>query len=299
MLLSHRETHLPALGARLGTHAVIHTGYRMHVVERRNVVSEDALYLRAFDRMGHLARPTLTVLLEGRARIRACGEERWLTPGDVSLIGAKAGIEMRQQADPSFLSFAIEWDAGWLSSARPEGFEVGTLRPLEIEALRATARELAHRDVRPEHAAAAVARVLAILRAAGAPFDAVGPDELEEPVAPGMRLVGEALDQILSHLEGRPMSVDLETTLGVCARQVNRIVAEYNRRYGFNAAGWRDTRNRRQLLMGSALMTAPGATSEQVAAAVGYSSARAFCRALADAGLPSPAAIEPAVRNLA
>jgi hypothetical protein len=299
MLLSHRETHLPALGARLETHAVIHTGYRVHVVERRNVVSEDALYLRAFDRMGHLARPTLTVLIEGRARIRACGEERWLAPGDLSLIGAKAGIEMRQQADPTFLSFAIEWDAGWLSSARPDGLAVGTLRPHEIGALRSAAAELASRDVTPEQAAATVARVLSILRAAGAPFDAVGPDSLAQPVPPGMRHVGEALDQILSHLEGRPMSVDLETTLGVCARQVNRVVAEFNKRYGFNAAGWRDTRNRRQLLMGAALMTAPGATGERVAATVGYSSARAFCRALADAGLPSPAAIEPAVRNLA
>jgi chromate transport protein ChrA len=80
---------------------------------------------------------------------------------------------------------------------------------------------------------------------------------------------------------------------------VNRRVAEFNRRYGFNASGWRDTRSRRQLLMGATLMTAPGAVAERVAAAVGYGSARAFHRALDAAGLPAPSAIAATVQSLA
>jgi hypothetical protein len=299
MLVSHRVTHMPGLGAVLDTHAIVHTGYRMHVVERRNVVSEDALFLRAFDRMGHLTRPMLTVLLDGRARIRACGEERWLSAGDVSLIEAKAGIEMRQEGEQSFLSFAIEWDPGHLSTARPQGFATSRLGPRDTDALREAARTLVGPDVEVRQAAAAAARVLTILRAAGAPLDAPEPEALVEDVPPRMRRLSRALDTVLSHLEGRPMSVDLETALGVCSRQVNRVVCEYNERYGFNAAGWRDTRNRRQLLMGATLMTAPGAVAEGVAVAMGYGSGRAFCRALADAGLPSPSAIAPAIRALA
>src|SRR5215472_16126161 len=147
MLLSHRETREPRLGAALDTHAVVHTRYRMHVVERRRVVSEDALFLRAFDRMGHLERPTLTVLLDGRARIRACGRERWLSPGDVSLVGAKAGIEMRQDGEESYLSLAIEWDPGHLSSSQPGGFSTTRLDARDTRALREAVRSLAGRNV--------------------------------------------------------------------------------------------------------------------------------------------------------
>ena len=50
MLISHRETVMPSLGARLETHALVHSAYRIHAVLRRNVVSEDALLLRGFHR---------------------------------------------------------------------------------------------------------------------------------------------------------------------------------------------------------------------------------------------------------
>jgi hypothetical protein len=282
--------------ARVDTHALVHSSYRMHVVERRNVVSEDKLFLRAFSRVGNLARPVLTVLLAGRARIRACEKEEWLTAGDVTLIEEKAGIEMRQEGSPSFLSLAIEWDAGGLGVTRPEGLASTRLSPADTARLGALASTLSVRGVTVPQASSVAAEIVMILRSAGAPFEAVDAGALVEPVSPEMERLGAALDAALSHLEDRPMSVDLEEALGVCARQVNRRVAEYNKRYGFNAAGWIDTRNRRRLLMGATLMTAPGASAEGVAAAVGYGSARAFSRALGDAGLPSPSCIAPAVR---
>ena len=299
MILSHRETHAPELRACIDTHAVVHTRYRVHVVERRNVVSEDALFLRAFDRVGHLSRPMLTVLLDGAARIRTCGEEHWLAPGDFTLIEAKAGVEMRQDGSDSFLSVAIEWDPGVLSSARPTGCARGKLAARDVAALRHAACLLSSRDAGVGQAAPTLARVAAILRAAGAPLEAVEAADLVEDVPPRVKVLSRALDDVLSHLERMPRSVDLQSALGVCERQVNRLVAEYNEHYGFNAAGWRDTRNRRQLLMGATLMTAPGAVAENVAATVGYGSARAFCRALADARLPAPSAIGPAVRDFA
>jgi len=298
MLLSHREMHVPELDLRLDTHAVVHTRYRVHVVERRNVVSEDALLLRSFDRLGHLSRPTLTVLLEGRARIRACGQERWLSAGDMALIEAKAGVEMRQDGAPSFLSLAIEWEPGPISCARPAGFTTGRLDAAGTAALHEAAGALRARHTAPDRASAWLARIVAVLRASGSPLDLAPAPDLIEPVPDGMRRVGAALDGLLSNLRGRPTSVDLETALGLGARQVNRVVAEFNERYGFNATGWRDTRLRRQLLMGATLMTAPGAHVEGIAEAVGYGSARAFQRALADASLPSASAIASIVRGL-
>jgi hypothetical protein len=298
MLLSHRKTSMPSLDALIETHAVVHTAYRIHVVIRKNVVSEDALYLQAFDRVGKLRRPMLTALLAGRARLRACGGERWLTPGDVSLIGDKVGVEMRQEG-PSYLTVAVEWERAFLSSVSPKGFVMWRIPAADVDALREEARVLARSDVDVEAAAASAATILKVAARGGAPFGPVAKETLIEPVSPQMVRLSAALDDVLSHLEGGPAAVDLEDALGVGARQVNRLVAEYNERYGFNASGWRDTRNRRQLLMGATLMTAPGAVAERVALAVGYGSARAFHRALSQAGLPSPSAIGDAVRSLA
>ena len=84
---------------------------------------------------------------------------------------------------------------------------------------------------------------------------------------------------------------ELSDRLGVSTRQLNRIVKDYNETYGFNATGWIDTRNRRRLLIGATLMTAPKATASYVARVVGYRSATAFARARGLAGLPPPSEI--------
>jgi hypothetical protein len=298
MLLSHRKTSMPSINALIETRALVHTAYRIHVVVRQNVISEDALLLQAFERMGNLKRPMLTVLLEGRARLRACGEERWLAAGDVSLIGDKVGVEMRQEGD-SFLTVAVEWEKEFLSTLAPRGFTAWKVARQHIAELREHAGVLVRHGLRVAEAAESAARLLSVLASAGAPFKPVQTDALVESVPLQMERLSAALDSVLSHLEGGPAAVDLEDALGVGARQVNRLVAEYNQRYGFNASGWRDTRNRRQLLMGATLMTAPGAVAERVAVAVGYGSARAFHRALQVAGLPAPSAIGDAVRSLA
>ena len=289
---------MPSLDALIETHALLHTAFRLHVVVRRNVISEDALLLQAFDRRGKLKRPMLTVLLDGRARLRGSGEERWLEVGDVSLIGDKVGVEMRQEG-PSYLTLAVEWERGFLSTLTPRGFTAWKVTTRYIQELREQARILVGRGLTVLEASGAAAKILAILAKAGAPFEPVAKEALVESVPPQMDRLNRALDTVLSHLEGGPAAVDLEEALGVGARQVNRLVAEYNHRYGFNASGWRDTRNRRQLLMGATLMTAPGAVAERVALAVGYGSARAFHRALQVAGLPPPSLIEEAVRGLA
>ncbi len=296
MLLSNRVTWLPSMGALLRTRAVVHSAYRVHVVERRNVVSDDGLFLPVFRRVGGLARPVVTVLLEGRARIRALGTERWLDAGDVSLIEAKASIEMRQE--PPYLSIAMEWDGDLLSGVRPRGFKTYKIDGRSARRLRELAASFPAGDDGMRAAAEATLSVVEVLRARGAPLTVPARERLIEPSVPRMQRVGLALDRVLSHLEGRPMAVDLEVALGVGPRQVNRLVAEYNARYGFNAAGWRDTRKRRQLLMGATLMTARGAVAERVAAAVGYGSARAFHHALAAAGLPPPSRIAETVAAL-
>lgn len=296
MFFSHRTVDLPEASALLATHAVVHSGYRVHAVLRENVVSEDGLLTRGFDRLGALGRPVATALLEGRARLRLPGHERWLAPGDLCVLADKAALLMRQEG-PRYRSLVLEWEPGaW--GARPEA-------PISVTALPAEARralEALSLDLAAEAPPVAAARSLPLawstLRALGVPLVETDADRLREPVSEPLLRLGRALDAMCSNLRGAPMLVDLEASLGLSTRQINRLVQDFNARFGFNAGGWRDTRNRWRLLMGATLMTASGATPEGVARAVGFASAATFSRALANVGLPPPGEIAAAVRAL-
>jgi hypothetical protein len=266
----------------------------VHVVRNDRVVSEDRLHLRAFERRGMLGRPIVTAILEGNARIEAFDRLAWLAPGDVSAIESKGAIVMRQSRDGErYESIVVEWEPGALDAARPTGFEKRTLDAPALARLRAHAERLAARDVDVPTAAETASEVLAILG-----FPRPPARSLLEDVPEQTRLLAAALDELLSDLGRRPMAVDLHGLLGLSLRQVNRLVLDFNVRYGFNAVGWRDTRGRRRLMMGATLMTAPGATVEDVARTVGYASPTAFARAMALAGLPPPGEVARCVASL-
>jgi AraC-like DNA-binding protein len=295
MFLSHRTVDLPQAAAMLATHAAVHSAYRVHAVFRENVVSEDALLLRGFDRRGAVGRPIATVLLEGRARLRVPGHEHTLTPGDLCVLASKASVLMRQEGR-RYRALVCEWEPGaW--GARPDE-PLATRRVPEAaqRTLADLAAALRAAEGDPARVTAPLAAAWTALRDLGVPLAPA--DAHAEPVSPPLLRLSRALDALQSNLSGVPMMVDLERSLGLSARQINRLVAEFNERYGFNASGWRDTRNRWRLLMGATLMTAPGATAEGVARAVGFASAATFSRALANVGLPPPGEIEAAVRAL-
>jgi hypothetical protein len=301
VFVSHRRTGSDDLQAWLETHALVHSRYRLHVVRNCNVVSDDAIHIRAFDRKGRVGRPVVTVVLQGMARMRAFDRTEWLVPGKVSLLESKAAIIMRQGRDGEpYESLVVEWEPSpeGISESRPQGFEVRTIDDAARARIAACAAEIAAVDVEVPAAARAMVEVLDVLRGIGAPFREVTEASLIEPVPAQTLRLSMALDEMLSDLRRKPMAVDLDQVLGLSLRQINRVVAAFNERYGFNSGGWLDTRSRRRVMTGAVLMTAPGATTEGVSSAVGYASPTAFCRALADAGLPSPGAIAAAVREL-
>jgi hypothetical protein len=301
MFFSHRMVTLPEVQGRLATHAVVHSSYRIHVVDREQVVSDDAFHLRGFDRVGAKGRPIATILLGGRALLRVRGEPHWLEPGEMSIVAAKGDIVMRQE--PPYASVVCEWEPGPLGERPVAPFLRQRVPPDRLAAIAAMATSLRTRAVAegvfgaPD--AVLVVETWNVLREAGVPVAAAGPDTLVEPVREPFLRLARALDDAHSNLRGTPMSVDLESALGLSARQVNRLVQEFNERYGFNSGGWRDTRNRWRLLVGSTLLTAPGATAEAVARAVGFASGATFSRALTNAGFPPPGEIAAAVRALA
>jgi AraC-like DNA-binding protein len=297
MIVSHRRTSLdapPAAPAYLETHALVHTRFRIHVVRNDRVVSEDRLHLRAFERRGMLGRPIVTAVLEGNARIDAYDREVWLGAGEVSAIESKGAIAMRQSRNGErYVALAIEWDPGSLDDGRPTGFETRKLGAAALARLLTLAEQLTRRDLDAPAAAELATEILAHLG-----FPRRSASSLVEEVSESTRVLAASLDELLSDLRRKPMAVDLHDVLGLSLRQVNRLVLEFNLKYGFNAVGWRDTRGRRRLMMGATLMTAPGATVQAVARAVGYASPTAFARAMALSGLPPPGEVARCVAAL-
>jgi AraC-like DNA-binding protein len=286
VLVSRRDTRCPALGARVSTLALLHSRFRVHLVENERVICDDALALRAFSRKGELGRAVATLVVEGRARLRAFGREHGLAPGTIALLPSKNDVEMRQEASPRYVAIVVEWEPGTLFGARPDAFSVAQAHSLE------TARIIAERLRTGD---------LSCLEMLGPLFAGAGlvSCSFESETGESARLasVSAALDRALSLLDAQPMSVDLERALGLSARQVNRVVSDFNARYGFNAGTWRDARNRRRLLVGAALFSQESATLDEVARAVGYRSETALCRAFANAGLPSPGSIAQLVAS--
>ena len=292
ILHSHRGVVVPGLRARVSTHAILHHRYRLHAVHNERVVCEDALVMRSFDRRGHLGRPIATLLLDGAARIGAHGRVEWIGPGDVVAMDAKGAIVMRQEGE-RYAALAFEWDPDWLGP-RAAPFHRARMGDAVRDELAALFEEVASGVASP----AAVVRVVSVLRDAGLSLRVPLPDECAEETPERTAELSTALDRLFSRLDEQPMLADLERALGASARQLNRVIAAFNERYGFNAGGWRDARNRRRLFVGAALMTAPAATGEVVARAVGYRTLSAFTNALTEAGLPPPSAIPRVVASL-
>ena len=297
MLLSFRRTAIAEIDASVATKALVHTRYRVHVIHNRNVVCEDELFLPAMERIGRVSRPVLTVVLAGRARLRlAGGFERWLEPGDLALMPQKAAVAMRQEGTP-FRSIAIEWDPGTLGASAPAEPDCGSLDAQSLLRVLAIATEL-EACTKESAAAILLTELVVLLRAQGARFERFDPGALVEKASGSVARLSRALDAVLSQLAGGPAMADLDEALGLSPRQINRIVGQFNERYGFNSSGWRDTRNRRRLLVGASMMTAPGAKTELVARAMGYSSPTGFCHAFDASGLPSPGTTAEIVAKL-
>ena len=294
MIRSHRSVEATRLRAYLTTHALVHPKLRLHAVRNANVVSEDALLLRAFHRAGAVGRPVVTIVLEGHGTVRAYGREACVTAGDLLAMDFKGAISMRQEG-ARYEALAFEWEPELLGP-RPGAFQQRRLSSAELARARTLWSTIVAGHGTPE---ALTGELIAVLRATGLDLRTPDASELADPVSDSTRKMARALDLALSNLEGQPMTADIEKLLGLSARQVNRLVAAYNLRYGFNSVGWRDTRNRRRLMMGATFMTAPGASVSEVARFVGYRSPTAFARSLADAGMPPPRAIPGVVRDLA
>jgi len=110
------------------------------------------------------------------------------------------------------------------------------------------------------------------------------------------RRFARALEGTLFPLAARPMAIDLERSLGIGARQIQRLSAEYFERYYVTAVGWRQFVHGMRLEVGVFLASNPGSTTEALAGALGFASPTALCHAFHDARLPSPQSLKRELR---
>ena len=288
MIRSHRCLDAPSLGARHEVVAWVEHAARMHVVRTTQLVCDDRLYQLAFGRADSSRRALVTVVLDGCAHL-ASGELRVaLGPGDGLFLPAKGALSIRTEGE-RYQSVVLEWDAA--TSAAPRSLRV------DRDLLTKLASEFCAAEV-PDRTV--LERVLATLRASGAPLDDVYFETSEELGPKELRAqeIADAIDAVLSSLDRQPMAADLETRLGVSPRQVTRMVEAFRARYGYGATNWQRMRNWRRLMLAATLLTAPGAAVAEVARVVGYNRPETLARAFSVAGLPKPSTIEDYVRAL-
>ncbi len=103
----------------------------------------------------------------------------------------------------------------------------------------------------------------------------------------------------------RPLYEDLETSASLkqiatiarlSLRQLGRDLGDLSRTFNLFGGGFRDAMKVLRLRAATLLLSAPHATPSEVAKTVGYGSLDAMGRAFRDARLPSPSAVQEAVR---
>lgn len=302
MLRSARVNRVPALDAAHEVHAALHPSLRVHAVYARNLVTDDALHLRAFSRPHAADRCAATFVLEGAARMgwheAPLDSAVWLEAGRGATLPHKRGLSVRCEALPTYRALVAEW-APALGDVAPDApITQWTLDPTGAALAERTWAAL--RDPPPPSGSlpGLVAGWIGALRAAGVAVHPLAPDTVDETVPARLAELSAALDAHLSLLDAQPMVTDLEAALGVSSRQVSRLVRTLNARYGLNADGWIDLRNRRRTMLAAALLWSPSARVSEVARIVGYASAQAMARAFADAGLPAPRDVSALVASL-
>lgn len=254
------------------------------------VTADSSLIVGPLGRGFTAARSGATLVLEGHGRVHLGDRELELRAGDLVLTSHVRSLRERGEAGIRFVE--LDWDCAWL------GGGVSHFECLHTSLAPRVQASLVLLDEGPQGACTLVARVFEGLRAEGLPIPVVDADDLECPESSRFAEVGAAMDRTLSLVGEKPCTVDLEEALSCTRRHVTRLVEAFNDAFGLEGlrgTSWRATRDYWRLFVGVLLMSSANARTAPVAKVLGYASAEAFCRAFANAGLPSPARIREVV----
>jgi AraC-like DNA-binding protein len=282
---------MPREGVDVRIFQLAHPSFHVRIEHTRRVCIDDTLTYPNIPWSGYGTRPRVDVVLRGDCRDSENGVTRWLSPGQFTIGRALDSFYMRSQGEEA-LVLGIEYDLGSLGTSAPIGLPVGAMSESDRAHLAAACEELLDSsdrgERRPESAIGVVGRIVSRLHAIGLPFDSWKAKDLVTPIPPLLQRVADALGQNLSRLRTKPGVGNLERELGLSRRRIADLVSELSKRYGLNGSDWRTQRDGWRLHCGLAAMSHPDARTEDVAEAIGYGSANAFCHALREAHLPAP-----------
>ena len=287
VLLSVQRFDIDDLGVHRRFWGVYARGFWIHLVRQVHMGADDDL----IPLLGH-GRPTegtnlVSVALEGRGLVGRAGHPKVkAAPGLLFTFPGRASSRVRLEAD-DVESFSMNVET--TNEHGPLGFDRGRVHPETMHAVAVnlcTAIERAWQAPSLEPLVhAAVLELFAQLRAEGLPR----PRELvPTPVSDSLRRLGRAVDLALSQTGSRAMLVDVEGASALSARTLQRGFASLCKLWGQREESFRAHVSRTVLARASWAMTHPDATTERIARAVGFASPNAFCRALAQRGMPSP-----------
>lgn len=283
MLRDVGHLHVPGLDAFHRSVEVRTPELRVCAHRGRNVASDFGLLERCVPFLHRLTRPAVSVLLEGRGRFEEDGRRVAVAPGDfVHSDQARAGTEAYTGTPCAWIT--VDWDPALGDGPARGLFEVGRIRAADREHLAAAAAGLDGAGVGD-----AVVDIFAILRANGLPVERVAGLDLDEAQATDQRLQA-AVARHLSNLAEKPAIEDVASDLGWNARRVHRRLDAIAAKYAFTFSHWRGSLHYARLLAALRLLSAPEATTRDVARRTGFRAPSALCHAFSEAGLPSPRA---------
>lgn len=293
MLVSHRR-HAPIAGICIELDRLLAPSWIARRVRLSGVVQDESV-TSGLGKGTASERVRLDVVLCGRLEAMVGGRSFALGPGDFLLVPRLAACVTRGDGDNEILE--LDWDADAPIAANAvKGIEHGALSGNARDGAATLATALANADGRAlGRAERTVADTFHALAAEGLPIDPRAAEGVAVGSSASDQALFDAIDAALVNLESTPAVVGLEQQLGWARRTVSRRASELHQRYGIHGAdgeSWRSVRDFYRVLIGTIFASNPDVTTRGLAAMLGYTSPDALCHAFANAGLPSPGAVQ-------
>lgn len=268
---------------------------RPEVVLRRTayagVVAEERVLSRAFPFVTHSSRLQALTLLEGKLRFCRTPERAPLTlePGDSVLLSPPEIARTRMEN-------VVFVDVEWALDGPERSLAPKRLPRLDVGRARALGERLAA-DESPGRAH--FAEAFSLFAGAGVKFGGLDAEGLRGGPSERDRRIAHAIGAQVADLRRGATELAMGELTELSPRQLQRVLAEFCQRYQISATSWRDLRNRYRVQFGIALLSVPELSVAAIAGDVGYGSAAAFARALANLGLPPPGELREEIARLA
>lgn len=271
----------PTLGTVIDNASLRRSDLVLRCTKYHGIVVDERVLTKTFDLVTRPQRMLATLVLEGDLLVDAPEGTLRARRGEGVLHATELMSVTRYDRTTTL---ELDWVAKEQTSPR-------VLTSFDV----ARATEIANELFEPVSQRDLFARAFAFLRETGVPIEEHLDALRGGPTERDVRL-GRAMCEQLMHLSSRATTLHLGDTASLSPRQLQRVVTDFNARYGINARNWRDVRNRWRVQIAVVLLSVESMPIESIAREVGYGSASALSRAFASVGFPAPGELRDRIR---